>query len=224
MKKYFGSGKSAFWLSAGLLGTLTSCGSTREVTAISPSSTAISSARPVAPAEYATVRASQPAATMPVRTVTTVPLPVLRPQPRSPELEPAGPSATISARPTVLVGVPGRAAATKSTTKVTRTQAGRIIDEAGQPLVGATVLLKGTTKGASTDADGNYSLEVPPGTNTFIFGYSGYQDEIAESRDGEPLTVTLLPNQEAATPPSPAKQPRPTKPHFLAPLPKKKGN
>ncbi|RZK50345.1 MAG: hypothetical protein EOO59_15965, partial [Hymenobacter sp.] len=47
-----------------------------------------------------------------------------------------------------------------------RIQSGRIIDEAGQPLVGATVLLKGTGRGASTDANGDYSLPVPLGTNT----------------------------------------------------------
>lgn len=96
--------------------------------------------------------------------------------------------------------VPPRSATPKVVAKLTRTQSGRIIDEAGQPLVGATVLLKGTAKGASTDADGNYSLEVPPGVNTFIFGYSGYQDEVAQSRDGQPLTVTLLPLATKAKP------------------------
>jgi hypothetical protein len=74
-----------------------------------------------------------------------------------------------------------------------RIQAGRIIDEAGQPLVGATVMLKGTTRGTSTDANGDYALPVPLGLNTFVVAYTGYQEEIAQSRDGQPLTVTLLP-------------------------------
>jgi hypothetical protein len=74
-----------------------------------------------------------------------------------------------------------------------RIQAGRIIDEAGQPLVGATVLLKGTTRGASSDANGDYALPVPLGLNTFVVAYAGYQEEVAQSRDGQPLTVTLLP-------------------------------
>jgi hypothetical protein len=74
-----------------------------------------------------------------------------------------------------------------------RIQAGRIIDEAGQPLVGATVLLKGTTRGTSTDANGDYALPVPLGLNTFVVAYTGYQEEVAQSRDGQPLTVTLLP-------------------------------
>ncbi len=232
MTKYFGAKKTACWLLAGLLGTLASCGSTREVTASSPSSTVIGSARSAASADYATVRASQPAGTLPVRTVTMAPLPVLRPQPRRPDPEPAGPSSAIAAPSAVLVAVPSRTSSTKSVTKVTRTQAGRIIDEAGQPLVGATVLLKGTTRGASTDANGNYSLEVPAGTNTFIFGYSGYQDEVAESRDGQPLTVTLLPNQAAAAAAPVLEKrrqrlqttPRPAQVRSLPPSAKGKGN
>jgi hypothetical protein len=92
-----------------------------------------------------------------------------------------------------------------------RTQSGRIIDEAGQPLVGATVMLRGTNRGASTDANGEYSLAVPLGTNTFVFGYSGYTEEVAQSRDGQPLTVTLLPTEGHAMATSPEKE---SKPHL----------
>jgi hypothetical protein len=89
-----------------------------------------------------------------------------------------------------------------------RIQSGRIVDEAGQPLVGATVLLKGTNRGASTDANGDYSLPVPLGINTFIFAYSGYEQEVAQSRDGQPLLVTLLPAADRVIAPLE----RPTKP------------
>lgn len=83
-------------------------------------------------------------------------------------------------------------------------QAGRVLDESGQPLVGATVLLRGTSRGTSTDASGSYLLEVPKGENTFLVGYAGYEDETASSHDGQPLTVTLLP-APGASPSSPAK-------------------
>jgi hypothetical protein len=76
----------------------------------------------------------------------------------------------------------------------TRTQAGRVLDESGRPLVGATVLLRGSSKGTSTDASGSFTLEVPSGENTFLVGYGGYEDETATSRDGQPLNVTLLPS------------------------------
>jgi hypothetical protein len=71
---------------------------------------------------------------------------------------------------------------------------GRVLDEAGQPLVGATVLLKGSSKGTSTDGEGNYAIEVPSGEATFLIGYGGYTDEIATTRTSQPLTVTLLPD------------------------------
>lgn len=83
----------------------------------------------------------------------------------------------------------------------TRIQAGRVLDESGQPLVGATIILCGTTKGTSTDITGSYMLEVPKGENTFTIGYAGYENETASSRDGQPLTVTLLPSPSNGPPP-----------------------
>ena len=40
---------------------------------------------------------------------------------------------------------------------------GKVEDNAGQPLIGATVLIDGTSQGTVTDIDGNFSLEVKPG-------------------------------------------------------------
>ena len=71
---------------------------------------------------------------------------------------------------------------------------GRVSDENGQPLAGATVLLRGAGRGTSTDAEGNYSLEVPDGTSTILFGYGGYVDEEAEIKGGKSLDVVLAPN------------------------------
>ena len=44
----------------------------------------------------------------------------------------------------------------------------------GDPLPGVTVIVKGTTYGTVTDADGYYEINVPPGHNTLIFSYIGY--------------------------------------------------
>ncbi len=70
---------------------------------------------------------------------------------------------------------------------------GRILNEKGQPLAGATVLHKGTTVGTSTDAQGNYSLRVPATAQTTLqYGYGGYtEQEVAASHAG--TTVTLQP-------------------------------
>ncbi len=56
---------------------------------------------------------------------------------------------------------------------------GNVADEDGS-LIGATVLIKGTLKGASTDFDGNYSIDLAPGTYTVIASYIGYSPQEAE--------------------------------------------
>lgn len=70
---------------------------------------------------------------------------------------------------------------------------GRILNEDGKPLVGATVLLKGSGKGTGTDANGTYKLEAPAGDNTLIFGYGGYQDEETRVHGAQFQNVTLMP-------------------------------
>ena len=49
-------------------------------------------------------------------------------------------------------------------------------EETGEPLVGANVVLDGTTKGTSADADGRYRItEIPAGTYTVRVSFVGYQ-------------------------------------------------
>ncbi len=55
-----------------------------------------------------------------------------------------------------------------------RSISGTITDESGDALIGATILVKGTTTGAVTDIDGSYSLDVPAGSDVLIFSYTGY--------------------------------------------------
>lgn len=58
-----------------------------------------------------------------------------------------------------------------------RTISGKITDGAGESLIGASVLVKGTTSGTVTDFDGNYSLVVPEGGKTLVFSYTGFQTQ-----------------------------------------------
>ena len=58
-----------------------------------------------------------------------------------------------------------------------RTVTGKIIDDTGEPLIGVSVLVKGTTVGTITDFDGNYSLEVPSGKNILVISYIGYKTQ-----------------------------------------------
>jgi len=53
---------------------------------------------------------------------------------------------------------------------------GVITDENGDPLIGASVLVQGTSTGTVTDMDGRYSLEVPEGADKIIVSYTGYKN------------------------------------------------
>lgn len=57
----------------------------------------------------------------------------------------------------------------------TKTITGKVTDSSGEPLPGATVVVKGTTIGTVTDADGNYSLSNVPPDATLVFSFVGMQ-------------------------------------------------
>ncbi|MDC1226891.1 carboxypeptidase-like regulatory domain-containing protein, partial [Algibacter sp.] len=52
---------------------------------------------------------------------------------------------------------------------------GVVKDVGGIPLPGVSIIQKGTTRGASTDFDGNYSLELTLGEKTLVFSYLGFK-------------------------------------------------
>lgn len=52
---------------------------------------------------------------------------------------------------------------------------GVVVDETGEPVIGVSVLVKGTTNGVITDLDGNYHLADVPENSLIVFSYIGYQ-------------------------------------------------
>ncbi|MDD7888226.1 SusC/RagA family TonB-linked outer membrane protein [Flavivirga sp. 57AJ16] len=54
---------------------------------------------------------------------------------------------------------------------------GQVTDESNQPIPGATVLIKGTTKGTATDFDGTYSITVPNPENVLVFSALGFETQ-----------------------------------------------
>lgn len=56
----------------------------------------------------------------------------------------------------------------------TRQVTGKVTDAAGVPVSGVSVVVKGTTTGTVTGADGNYSLNVPSSANTLVFSSLGF--------------------------------------------------
>ncbi|MCE5224984.1 MAG: SusC/RagA family TonB-linked outer membrane protein [Porphyromonadaceae bacterium] len=53
---------------------------------------------------------------------------------------------------------------------------GTVVDEAGEPVIGATIQIKGTTQGTVTDVDGNFSLSAPA-NGTLVISYVGFQTQ-----------------------------------------------
>ncbi|RZK51739.1 MAG: hypothetical protein EOO59_14600, partial [Hymenobacter sp.] len=93
------------------------------------------------------------------------------------------------------------AGTTAPTTTATAPQnvpvSGRVTDAKGEPLPGVTVLVKGTTIGTSTAADGSFSLSVPE-NSTLVFSSVGFKNqEIPVTGATSSLTVRLSDDQQA---------------------------
>ena len=73
-----------------------------------------------------------------------------------------------------------------------KTIKGTITDAEGkEPLVGASVTVKGTTKGVVSDVNGQYSLDVPADAKILIFSFVGYTSKEAAIGDATTIDMTL---------------------------------
>jgi TonB-dependent starch-binding outer membrane protein SusC len=73
-----------------------------------------------------------------------------------------------------------------------RTVKGKVTDaENGEGLIGATVTVVGTTRGAVTDIDGNYAVVVPEGSNQLRFAYTGYAEQVLTLGGSNTLDVAM---------------------------------
>lgn len=61
---------------------------------------------------------------------------------------------------------------------------GKVVDENDAPLIGATVIVPGTSTGTGTDAAGNFSLKVDAGTQSVEISFIGYVTETREIKGG----------------------------------------
>jgi TonB-linked SusC/RagA family outer membrane protein len=69
---------------------------------------------------------------------------------------------------------------------------GTVVDQNGQPLIGVTIVVKGTTIGTTTDVSGNFSLQVPDDKATLQLSYVGYTtiDVVVGSQASLKITLT----------------------------------
>ena len=70
---------------------------------------------------------------------------------------------------------------------------GTVLDENNEPVIGASVTLKGQTKGVSTDAFGNFAITAAPGSMITV-SYVGYKTETVKAAQG--MNVYLQPTTE----------------------------
>lgn len=75
---------------------------------------------------------------------------------------------------------------------------GTVADQAtGQPIPGVNVVVKNTTNGASTDFDGNFSIQNVPINSVIVFTYLGYKDQEVTILNANPLTIMMVEDTES---------------------------
>ncbi|MGM9812847.1 MAG: SusC/RagA family TonB-linked outer membrane protein [Muribaculaceae bacterium] len=70
---------------------------------------------------------------------------------------------------------------------------GQVVDENGEPVIGATVTVKGTNKATATDIDGNFTLKASKGSK-LVVSYLGYTDKEVVA-DGNAMVISLKESQ-----------------------------
>ncbi|RPI44256.1 MAG: SusC/RagA family protein, partial [Bacteroidetes bacterium] len=77
-----------------------------------------------------------------------------------------------------------------------RTISGTVTDaNSGEPLIGVTVVIQGTTQGTTTDIDGNYTIQASNG-QTLIFSYIGFVTEIVTVEDQVEINLEMSMSSE----------------------------
>ncbi|MFW9623691.1 SusC/RagA family TonB-linked outer membrane protein [Bacteroides graminisolvens] len=81
-----------------------------------------------------------------------------------------------------------------STVMQQRVVNGTIIDELGEPMIGVSVLIKGTSVGTITDFDGKFSLKVSANNSVLVVSYIGYQTQNLEIGNKSSLNIQMKPD------------------------------
>lgn len=76
-----------------------------------------------------------------------------------------------------------------------KTVSGQVLDEKGEPMIGVSVLVKGTKVGAITDFEGNFKLTAPSGATVIQLTYMGYKAQDVSITPGR-MTVRMEPDNQ----------------------------
>jgi len=75
----------------------------------------------------------------------------------------------------------------------TKSVTGKVSDEKGNPIAGASILVKGTNIGTSTNATGDFTLGVPTSATTLVISYVGYASQEADISSSSNVSISLKP-------------------------------
>lgn len=71
---------------------------------------------------------------------------------------------------------------------------GKVVDDKGKPIVGASVVVRGTKIGVVTKADGSFEIDGGSDNVTLVISYVGFTARTVRVKDGEVPTITLSPS------------------------------
>ena len=71
---------------------------------------------------------------------------------------------------------------------------GTVTDDTGEPVAGASVMVAGTSRGVSTDLDGNFDIEAAAG-ETLVVSFIGFEDAKVKASSAV-MNVVLYPDSE----------------------------
>ncbi|MGK0253524.1 MAG: TonB-linked SusC/RagA family outer membrane protein [Mariniflexile sp.] len=74
---------------------------------------------------------------------------------------------------------------------------GKVLDENQVPLPGASIVIKGSSNGASTDFDGNFEIQLSQGNEIFEISFVGYTTQDFETSGKTSAVITLLSSSES---------------------------
>lgn len=81
----------------------------------------------------------------------------------------------------------------------TKTVTGKVSDDKGNPVAGASVLAKGSKSGTSTGIDGAFKFNVPSSATTLVISYVGFTDQEVDITSSSDVSVSLKPESAALT-------------------------
>lgn len=73
--------------------------------------------------------------------------------------------------------------------EIERIISGQVTDEAGEPIIGVNIVIKGTTQGTISDLEGKYQINVPGDDAVLVFSFVGYN--VIETRVGSRSVVDM---------------------------------